>query len=33
MMKGVDERIDNGVLQWFRHVEKMKNDKAYLKSM
>ena len=26
-MKGVDERIDEGVLQWFSHVERMENDK------
>ena len=24
--KGVDERIDEGVLQWFSHVERMEND-------
>ena len=25
--KGVDERIDEGVLQWFSHVERMGNDR------
>ena len=25
--KGVDERIDEGVLQWFNHVESMDNDR------
>ena len=24
--KGVDERIDEGVLRWFGHVERMEND-------
>ena len=24
--KGLDERIDEGVLQWFSHVERMEND-------
>ena len=27
MTKRVDERIDEGVLQWFGHVERMKNDR------
>ena len=27
MKKGVDERIVEGVLRWFDHVEKMENDK------
>ena len=27
MTKGLDERIDEGVLRWFDHVEKMKNDR------
>ena len=27
MAKGVDERIDEGVLRWFGHEEKMKKDK------
>ena len=27
MTKGVDERIDEGVLQWFSHMEKMEKDK------
>ena len=27
MVKGVDERIDEGVLQWFSHVERMKKDR------
>ena len=27
MMKRVDERIDEGVLQWFGHVEKMESDR------
>ena len=26
MKKGVDERIDEGVLQWFGHMETMEND-------
>ena len=25
--KGLDERIDEGVLQWFSHVERMENDR------
>ena len=25
-MKGVDKKIDEGVLQWFSHVERMEND-------
>ena len=25
--KGVDERIDEGVLRWFCHVERMENDR------
>ena len=25
--KGVDERIDEGVLQWFGHVERMENGR------
>ena len=25
--KGLDERIDEGVLQWFRHVERMERDR------
>ena len=25
--KGVDERIDEGVLRWFAHVERVKNDR------
>ena len=28
MDKGVDKRIDEGVLQWFGHVEKMENDRT-----
>ena len=24
---GVDERIDEGVLRWFGHVERMENDR------
>ena len=27
MTKGVDERITEGVLQWFAHLERMENDK------
>ena len=27
VMKGADERIDEGVLQWFAHVERMDNDR------
>ena len=26
-MKGVDERIDEGVLQWFGHVERMEKNR------
>ena len=26
MMKGVDERIDEGALWWFGHMERMRND-------
>ena len=26
MTKGVDERIDEGVLQWFGHVERIEKD-------
>ena len=25
--KGIDERIDEGVLRWFGHVERMENDR------
>ena len=25
--KGIDEKIDEGVLQWFSHVERMENDR------
>ena len=25
--KGVDERIDEGVLRWFSHLERMMNDR------
>ena len=27
MTKKVDERIDEGVLQWFGYVERMENDR------
>ena len=27
MRKGVDERIDEGILQWFGHVERMEKDR------
>ena len=27
VMMGVDERIDEGFLQWFGHVERMENDR------
>ena len=27
MEKGGDERIEEGVLHWFSHVEKMENDR------
>ena len=27
VMKGVDERIEEGVLRWFVHVERMENDR------
>ena len=26
MKKGLDERIDEGVLRWFGHVERMERD-------
>ena len=25
--KGLDERIDKGILRWFNHVERMKSDR------
>ena len=27
MMKGVNERFEEGVLQWFGHVERMERDR------
>ena len=27
MMKGVDKRIDEGILQWFGHVERVEEDR------
>ena len=27
VMKGIDEKIDEGVLLWFSHVERMENDR------
>ena len=27
MKKGLDERIDEGLLQWFSHVQRMKSDR------
>ena len=27
VMKGVGEKIDEGVLRWFGHVERMQNDR------
>ena len=27
MMKGVNERIDAGVLQWFGHMERIEKDR------
>ena len=32
MSKGVDERIDEGVLRWFGHVERMENDRIAKRS-
>ena len=26
-MKGIDERIDKGVLRWFGYVERIENDR------
>ena len=31
--KGLDERIDEGVLQWFSHVEMMENDSIAMRVM
>ena len=31
--KGVDGRIDEGVLRWFDHVERMENDRIDKRSM
>ena len=28
MMKEADEEIDDGVLRWFGHVERMMNDRT-----
>ena len=28
MMKGVDKRIKEGVLQWYGYVERMENDRS-----
>ena len=28
MVKGVDERIEEDVLHWFSHVERMENDRT-----
>ena len=30
-MKGLDERIDEGVLRWFGHVEKTENDRIAMR--
>ena len=27
MMKGLDERIDEGVLRWFDHMDRMENER------
>ena len=27
MMKGLDERIDEGILQWFSHVERIERER------
>ena len=27
MRKGLDERIDEGILQWFSHVERIERDR------
>ena len=27
VMKGIDEKIDEGVIRWFSHVERMENDR------
>ena len=26
MTKGLDEKIDEGIVRWFGHVERMEND-------
>ena len=31
VMKGVEERIDKGILWWFGNVERMKNDRIALR--
>ena len=31
--KGLDERIDEGVLQWFGHVKRMEKDRIAKKSL
>ena len=29
MKKGLDERVDEGVLRWFDHVERMDSDRIF----
>ena len=31
MPKGVDERIEEDVLHWYSHVERMENDKIFMR--
>ena len=33
MKKAVDERIDEGMVSWFSHVERMENDRTAKESV